>query len=49
MVEIYEEKMIWKRWFGLFKMIRYCIEVEFKDELGERVGSYKGGVVGVLY
>jgi len=43
--EIYEEKRTWKRWFGLSKMTRHYIEVEFKDELGERAGSWKGGVI----
>lgn len=44
-VEIYEEKMTWKNWFGLNKMVRHYIKVEFKDEIGERAGTWKGGVI----
>jgi len=47
--EIYEEKRTWRNWFGLGKMMRHCIEVEFKNEMGERAGSWKGGTVGCSY
>ncbi len=43
--EIYQEKRTWRNWFGLNKMTRHCIEVTFKDEVGERAGSWKGGVI----
>lgn len=47
--EIYQEKRSWKNWFGLNKMTRCYIEIEFKDEVGERAGSWKGGVLGTSY
>jgi len=47
--EIYQEKRSWKRWFGLHTMVRHYIEIEFKDEVGERAGSWKGGVLGTSF
>lgn len=47
--EIYQEKRTWKNWFGLGKMTRHCIEVEFKAEMGERAGSWKGGCLGTSH
>lgn len=47
--EIYQEKRTWKNWFGLNKMMKHYIEIEFKDEVGERAGSWKGGCVSCSY
>lgn len=46
---ISEEKRTWKRWFGLNSMTRHDIEVKFSGEVGERTGSWKGGVIGCSY
>lgn len=46
---IYQEKRYWRRWFNLFVKCKHFIEVEFSDEVGERSGSWKGGVVGCGY
>lgn len=44
------EKMIWRpkwlRWTSLFEKTRKYIEVAFKDEVGSRKGSWKGGTIG---
>jgi hypothetical protein len=46
---IYQEKMYWKRWFGLQIDCKNRIEVEFDSEVGERTGSWKGGTIGCSY
>jgi hypothetical protein len=46
---IYETKRYWKRWFGLHTKNRHQIEIEFDSEVGERTGSWKGGVIGCGY
>lgn len=46
---IYQEKRYWRRWFKLHKMYRQYIEIEFSDEVGERSGSWKGGVISCSY
>jgi len=50
--EVTVERMTWARrlpWrFGVFwpKRVRTSIDVKFSDEVGERTGSWKGGVIG---
>jgi len=46
---VYEEKRYWRRWFGLHTKCNRYIEIEFSDEVGERAGSWKGGVVGTSF
>jgi hypothetical protein len=41
-----EWRMRWFKWLPLFKKIRRSIDVKFHEEVGERRGSWKGGVVG---
>lgn len=41
-------KLKWLRWLP-FKRTSYAISVEFNDEVGERSGSWKGGVTGCSY
>ena len=36
----------WLKWTSWFAMNRQSIDVHFSDEIGERTGSWKGGVVG---
>lgn len=41
---------IWSRkWFPFIKKVYKTIDVEFDDEVGERSGSWKGGVLGCSY
>jgi hypothetical protein len=47
---IFQEKRQWHRkWFPFIKMVKVDIDVAFSDEVGERAGSWKGGVVGTSY
>lgn len=44
------EKRQWHRkWFPFLKLERNVINVEFDEEVGERTGSWKGGVIGTSY
>lgn len=47
---VYESRMAWRRkWFGwskLFERERRYVGFTFSDEVGERSGSWKGGVIG---
>lgn len=45
-VERREWRQRWLKWCPLFALCRKSIEVTFNDEVGERTGSWKGGVVG---
>lgn len=46
----YKEKRQWHRkWFPFLKMVRTSIDIAFSDEVGERSGSWKGGVLGCGY
>lgn len=47
--EIHEEKRYFKRWFGLNIKCNHYIQVQFNSEVGERSGSWKGGVLGCSY
>lgn len=50
---IYVERMEWRwrclKWLPLFAKKRQSITVEFDAEVGERTGSWKGGVMGTGY
>ena len=37
----------WLRWTKLFRTVRTTLNIEFKDEMGNQRGSWKGGVLGV--
>lgn len=39
----------WFMWTKMFAMVRKTIDVEFAHEIGERVGTYKGGTIGCSY
>lgn len=43
-----EQRIWWRTWLP-YKMHRRYIEVEFNDEVGERSGSWKGGVLGTSF
>lgn len=48
--EVYAERRIWKwRWFPWLswpRKVRQSIDIRFDREMGERVGSWKGGCIG---
>ena len=50
---VYVDRMEWRRrwlrWAPLFNLVRDCINVSFDGEVGERTGSWKGGVTGCGY
>lgn len=50
---VYVERRTWRaRWWWLFfwvRKVQTCIDVKFKQEVGEGAGSYKGGTVGCGY
>lgn len=48
-IERMEWRLRWLRWTRLGRKVRYYIDVEFSDEVGERSGSWKGGTVGCSY
>ena len=50
-VTIVEREWRRKGWMfsSLFNVVRKRIDVQFKDEIGERTGSWKGGVLGCDY
>ena len=37
----------WLKWTKLFRHVRTSLDIQFKDELGNQRGSWKGGVLGV--
>jgi hypothetical protein len=41
----YEHRPYWFMWTKLFNRIRRCIEIKFSEEIGEGVGSWKGGTL----
>ena len=44
---ITQEKRVWARkWFPFLKHVQHSIDIKFDGEVGERTGSYKGGVIG---
>lgn len=47
--ERWTHRLRWLRHTRLFQRVRYSINVEFSDEVGERRGSWKGGVIGCGY
>lgn len=48
-VERREWRRKWTYWFPFFAKRRQSIDVRFDNEVGERTGSWKGGVVGCGY
>lgn len=48
-VEEREWRPKWFMWTSIFSKIRRSIDVEFNEEIGERVGSWKGGTIGCGY
>jgi hypothetical protein len=48
-VEEREWRPKWFKWTSLFKKVRKTISVEFDQEIGKGVGSYKGGTLGCSY
>lgn len=50
-IKVEEREWRWKcfKWLKLTRKVRRDIEVEFSEEMGERKGSYKGGVLGTNY
>lgn len=48
-VERREWRQKWLKWCPLFAKKRKSIDVSFNDEVGERTGSWKGGVMGTGY
>jgi len=50
MAKCYKEKRQWHRkWLPFMKKVSTSLEVSFSDEVGERTGSWKGGVTGCGY
>jgi len=48
-VEEREWRPRWFKWTTLFRKVRKSIGIEFNHEVGERAGSWKGGVLGCGY
>jgi hypothetical protein len=48
-VERREWRQRWLMWCPLFAKKRQSIDISFDDEVGERTGSWKGGVLGTGY
>ena len=46
---IQEETRLWTRYWIPYKLFKRSIDVRFNDEVGERVGSWKGGTIGCGY
>lgn len=47
----YMEEMEWRpkwlKWTKLFNLVKTSLDIQFKDEMGNQRGSWKGGVMGV--
>ena len=43
------EQRTWTRWWLPFKRVSQSIDIDFDKEVGERSGSWKGGVLGCGY
>lgn len=48
-VEEREWRRRWLMWTSMFNKVRRSIDIDFSDEVGERAGSWKGGVLGCGY
>ena len=48
-VQQMEWRPIWFKWTNLFSKVRTYIDINFSNEVGERSGSWKGGVIGCSY
>lgn len=46
---IQAERRVWTRWWLPFKRESRYIDIAFSDEVGEKSGSWKGGVLGCGY
>lgn len=46
---IKHDRRVWTRWWLPFRRVSNAIDVTFSDEVGERSGSWKGGVIGCGY
>ena len=46
-IEEREWRPKWLKWTKLFSHVYPCVSIHFKDEMGNRRGSWKGGVLGV--
>lgn len=47
MATIFVDRMTWTRkWFPFLKHVKTCVDVTFNEEIGEEVGSWKGGTTG---
>lgn len=44
-----EWRQRWLKWCPLFAKVRKSIDISFDKEVGERSGSWKGGVIGMGY
>lgn len=49
MATISSNRYTWTRWWIPFRRESRMINIEFDDEVGERAGSWKGGVIGCGY
>lgn len=45
-VEEREWRPLWFKWTKLFREVRRTIDISFDKEIGEKVGSWKGGIIG---
>lgn len=45
-IEEREWRRRWLRWCPLFNYVRRTLDIDLKDEIGEQVGTWKGGVTG---
>lgn len=47
-VYVEEREWVWRwfKWLGFPRKIRRSLNIDFNDEVGERTGSWKGGVLG---
>ena len=50
-ISVYERewRQRWLKWTKLFSRVKRVIDVEFAHEIGEMVGTYKGGTIGCSY
>jgi hypothetical protein len=46
---IKSEQRTWTRWWIPFRRVSRSIDIDFNSEVGERTGSWKGGVLGCGY
>lgn len=44
-----EWRQRWLKWTRLFRKVRTSIDIDFSEEIGEKVSSYKGGTLGCSF